>query len=227
MKKIAFLLICSMLLPMAMQAQKKKKDKEIKIRTYESCYIYGQSGRNSEKKGSAVSLTTGMTYSLMDAVDRAGEKDIDIMLYYGKAMKGKSYVFHLFAPENPSLVINWNKEGGTSPYCKFEGKSNDPDAYFALKNWKNRNTTKLERTEDVDFAAATGESIQAMEVEESYIVSDVKVGDVIKFQTSEKSYGKGKKGLILIKAIEDDETKPAEAGRGQYQRLIFDVKIIR
>ncbi len=222
MKKIAILLMFAMVLPLGISAAKKEK---VKYSTYKNCYIYGQSNRNSNKKGSAVSLTSGMTYSLADALDRAGARDIDMMLYFGKANKGKEKVFHLFAPNDPTIVIDWEKDGGTAPYCKFEGKSDDPDAYFALKNWKLRNATKLEKVTGVDFDNATDETLENLELADSYIASNVKVGDVIAFQLAESNAKAGKKGLIKITAIENDEEKPDKAGEGQYQRMIFTIKI--
>ncbi len=222
MKKIAFILMCTMLLPLGVQAKKNK------IKHYTDCYIYGQSGRNSQKKGSAVSLYSGLTYSLEDAYNSAGPDDIDIMLYYGKANKKNGYrekVFHLFAPNDPGAVIDWIKDGGTKPYCKFEGKSDNPESYFALKNWEQRNATKMQKVTGVDYFNATYESLDSLKIEDNYIISDVKIGDIIAFELGAPHRKAGKKGLMVIKMIKDDETKPEKAGQGKYQRLIFDVKI--
>lgn len=224
MKKALIILACSMMLPMAMQAKKSKSD----IKTYKDCYIYAQSGRNSAKKGSAMSLSSGMTYSLQNASDVAGTKDIDVILFFGKANKGKSpnaKVFHFFAPNDPTITIDWEKDGGTTPYCKYEGKSDDPDAEYALKNWKQRNATKMEKVTNVDFDNATFETLDALTLSESYIASDIKVGDVIAFQLADTSSKPGKKGLMKVTAIENDEEKPDQAGNGQYQRLIVTIKI--
>jgi hypothetical protein len=206
MRKIIFILICTMFLPLAVQA---KKEKKAKLETFSSCSIYAQSGRNSEKKGSALSLTTGMTYSLQNANDNTSTSDIDVMLFFGKAKGGKTKVFHFFAPEDPTVTIDWNKEDGTSPFCKYEGKGDDPDSYFALKNWKERNATKLQKASGVDFDGATPESLEALPaITDTYIASDIKVGDVILFQLVGKKDKPGKKGLIKVTALEDDETKP-------------------
>ncbi len=221
MKRTAIILVCAMLLPIGAIA---KKEKAGSIRTYKDCYIYGQSGRNTAKKGSALDLTSGITYSMQNAVDQAGG-DIDVMLFFGKANKDKFKNFYLFAPNNPNITINWEKEGGTTPFCKFEGKSDNPNSYFALKNWNTRKATKLEKVSDVDFDGATYESIDAINIEDSYIASDIKVGDIIAFQLEGKKSKPGKKGLIKITALEDDEEKPAEKGRGEYQRFILTVKI--
>lgn len=223
MKRIAFILMCTMLLPLGVQA--KKKDK---IKHYPDCYIYAQSGRNSEKKGSATSLYTGMTYSLENAYNSAGPDDIDLMLYYGKANKANGYrdkVFHFFAPNDPGAVIDWEKDGGTTPYCKFEGKSDNPDSYFALKNWKEKNATKMQRVTDVDFFNATYESLDSLKVENNYMISDIKVGDIIAFELASTHRKAGKKGLLVVKFIKDDETKPEKAGQGQYQQIVFDIKV--
>ncbi len=222
MKKIIFTLICSMLVMLTVEA---KKEKKAKLVTFTDSYIYAQSGRNTEAKGSALSLTTGMTYSLMNCMNSTSTNDIDLMLYFGKAKGGKTKVFHLFSPDDPTLTINWEKDGGTAPYCKFEGKSDDPDAYFALKNWKKRNATKLQRVSEVDFDNATPESIGAMTVEENYIISDVKIGDIILFELGPTSRKAGKKGLLKVTAIEDDETKPDQKGNQAYQRFIVTINI--
>ncbi len=227
MKKTAFILACALLLPVGMMAQKEKKAKPGAIKTYKDCYIYGQSGRNTAKKGSALDLSTGMTYSLENAIGG----DIDVMMFFGKANdvapKTKENNFYLFSPNNPNATIDWEKDGGTTPYCKFEGKSDNPDAFFALKNWPSRRTTKLVKVDDVDFVNATFESIDSIAIEDSYIVGNVKIGDIIAFQLEGKKNKEGKKGLILIKALEndDDPKQAANAGKGAYQRFIMDVKI--
>lgn len=224
MKKIIFILICT-ILPFAMAAKSKVKVKP--INTFKNCYIYGQSGRNSSKKGSAMCLSSGATYSMANAVDKVGTKDIDIMLYFGKVKKDKIKVFHLFSPNDPTLNVDWEKSGGTAPYCKFEGPSRDPNAYYALKNWKSRNTTKLERASNINFDNASAELIESLSVSDSYITSDIKIGDVILFQLGEKSAHPNRKGLIKIIAVEDDEEKPERSGNGQYQRLIVNIKVQR
>lgn len=221
MKKIVLILACAMMLPLIAKAKKAKSG----ISTYKDCYIYGQSGRNSAKKGSALALTSGTTYSLQTANDQTSSNDIDVMLFFGKAKGGKTKVFHMFAPNDPTAVINWEKDGGTTPFCKYEGKSDDPDSYFALKNWKVRNATKLEKVSAVDFDNATTESLEALAVSDSYIASDIKVGDVIAFQLAETASKPSLKGLIKVIAIEDDTEKPDQAGNGQYQRMIVSIKI--
>jgi len=220
MKKIVLLFACLLALTSVAEAQKGK------LVTLKDCYIYAQSGRNSKAKGSALSLSTGMTYSMANVIDQASPKQIDIMLYFGKFGKAKEKSFNLFAPNNPSIgEIIWEKDGGTSPFCKFEGPSKDPYGYMWLKNWTVRNATKLQLVTDVDFDKATFESVNALQVEDNYNVANVKVGDIILFQTAETSSSPSKKGLIKITAIEDDETKAEEAGNGQYQRLILTIKI--
>ena len=210
-----------MILPMTTEAKKGKST----LSVHKDSYLYAQSGRNSDKKGSALSLTTGITYSLADASEKIETKDIDVMLYYGKVKSDKTKGFYLFAPNDPTVTINWEKDGGTAPFCKFEGKSDDPDASFALKNWKVRNATRLEKVTNIDFENATTESIEASTVGESYIASDIKIGDVVLFQLAETSLDAGKKGLMKVTAIENDEEKPDKAGNGQYQRLIVTIKI--
>ena len=221
MKKIMFLLICTMLLPTITEAKKST------LRVFDDCMIYGQSGRNSEKKGSALSLTTGLTYSLAGANDNTYTKYIDVMLFFGKTDKIKTETFHLFAPEDPTLNIDWDADGGTKPYNKFVGKSEDPDdIYYALRNWKVRNFTKLKLvTGEVDYDNATDESIAAMEISDSYIVSNLKIGDIILFELAPTSPKAGKKGLIKITGMEDDPTKPEQKGNGKYQRFILSIKI--
>jgi len=164
---------------------------------------------------------------MANVIDQASPKQIDVMLFFGKVGRGvKENNFNLFAPNNPLIPeINWEKDGGTSPFCKFEGPSKDPYGYMWLKNWNVRNATKLQLVTDVDFDKATFESLNAIQVDENYNVPNVKVGDIILFETAETSSSPKKKGLIKITAIEDDETKPEEAGRGQYQRLILTIKI--
>ncbi len=222
MKKIMFLLICTLLLPMVTVAKKSK------LRTFEDCMIYAQSGRNSEKRGSVLSLSTGLTYSLAGANDNTYPKYIDVIFFYGKTDKVKEKVFHLFAPEDPTLNIDWDTDGGTKPFNKYVGKSDDPDdIYYALSKWKTRNFTKFNLVQNVNFDAATAESIAALPITDSYIISDVNVGNVILFELAPTSPKKGKKGLIRIKKIETDPTKPDEVGNGKYSRMIMDVKIIK
>lgn len=221
MKKFISILICILMFPIITEARPKATTKA--VTTYKNCYIYGQSGRNTAKKGSAMSLTTGTTYSMANAFDKAGIKNIDVMLYFGKVKRDKKKVFHLFAPNDPTVNIAWEKDGGTTPFCKFEGPSRDPGAYYALKNWKTRNATKLEKV-NVNFDNATGEFIENLPMQDSYIASDIKIGDVILFQLAEKP---GKKGLIKIVSIENDEEKPEQVGNGQYQRMIVHVKILK
>lgn len=220
MKKIVLLFIGLIALSFVAEAQKGK------LVTFKDCYIYAQSGRNSKAKGSALSLSTGMTYSMANVIDQASPKQIDLMLFFGKVGKAKEKTFNLFAPNNPLITeINWEKDGGTSPFCKFEGPSKDPYGYMWLKNWNVRNATKLQLVTDVDFDKATFESVSAMQIDENYNVANVKAGDIILFETAETSSSPKKKGLIKVTAIEDDESKPEEAGNGQYQRLILTIKI--
>lgn len=201
--------------------------KKSKMKTFNDVYIYAQSSRNTKIKGSATSLSTGITKGLEAA--STDPKDIDVMLYYGKVDHSKTKFFTLFSPGNPTLDIDWEKDGGTSPYCKFEGKSDDPDAFYALKNWKKRNDTKLEKLDGIDFDAATAEQISGLTVADSYWAKDVKVGDVILFEMSQNSYEAGAKGLIKIVAIEDDpDPKRAEKkGQGQYQRINMSIKFVK
>lgn len=144
MKKFALFLVMALTIPAIATAAKKSK-----MKTFNDVYIYAQSSRNTKIKGSATSLSTGITKGLEAA--STDPKDIDVMLYYGKVDHSKTKFFTLFSPGNPTLDIDWEKDGGTSPYCKFEGKSDDPDAFYALKNWKKRNDTKLEKLDGIDF----------------------------------------------------------------------------
>ncbi len=222
MKKFALFLVMALTIPAIATAAKKSK-----MKTFNDVYIYAQSSRNTKIKGSATSLSTGITKGLEAA--STDPKDIDVMLYYGKVDHSKTKFFTLFSPGNPTLDIDWEKEGGTSPYCKFEGKSDDPDAFYALKNWKKRNDTKLEKLDGIDFDAATAEQISGLTVADSYWAKDVKVGDVILFEMSQNSYEAGAKGLIKIIAIEDDpDPKRAEKkGQGQYQRINMSIKFVK
>lgn len=222
MKKFALFLVMALTIPAIATAAKKSK-----MKTFNDVYIYAQSSRNTKIKGSATSLSTGITKGLEAA--STDPKDIDVMLYYGKVDHSKTKFFTLFSPGNPTLDIDWEKDGGTSPYCKFEGKSDDPDAFYALKNWKKRNDTKLEKLDGVDFDAATAEQISGLTVADSYWAKDVKVGDVILFEMSQNSYEAGAKGLIKIVAIEDDpDPKRAEKkGQGQYQRINMSIKFVK
>lgn len=222
MKKIALFLAMALMVPAIATAAKKSK-----MKTFNDVYIYAQSSRNTKIKGSATSLSTGITKGLEAA--STDPKDIDVMLYYGKVDHSKTKFFTLFSPGNPTLDIDWEKDGGTSPYCKFEGKSDDPDAFYALKNWKKRNDTKLEKLDGIDFEAATAEQISALTVADSYWAKDVKVGDVILFEMSQNSYEAGAKGLIKIVAIEDDPDPKRidKKGQGQYQRINMSIKFVK
>jgi hypothetical protein len=222
MKKFALFLVMALTIPAIATAAKKSK-----MKTFNDVYIYAQSSRNTKIKGSATSLSTGITKGLEAA--STDPKDIDVMLYYGKVDHSKTKFFTLFSPGNPTLDIDWEKDGGTSPYCKFEGKSDDPDAFYALKNWKKRNDTKLEKLDGIDFDSATAEQISGLTVADSYWAKDVKVGDVILFEMSQNSYEAGAKGLIKIVAIEDDpDPKRAEKkGQGQYQRINMSIKFVK
>ncbi|MBQ5778789.1 MAG: hypothetical protein IIW13_02235 [Paludibacteraceae bacterium] len=225
MKKFFLMCLCALMLPMAAEAKKEKKPKKVKVSEFSELKLYAQGGRNSNKRGSALSLTQGMVFSL----EAADPRDIDVMLFHGKAYGNKQKVFVLFAPENPEINIDWEKDGGTSPYCKFEGKSDDPDAWYALKNWKHRSTTKLEKLPfaQVDFKNITGQQIKDMPIDNGYYVQNVVPGDVILFELCEKSYKPGAKGLIQVVRIEDDETKPEKVGYGPNQRLVLNVKLVK
>ncbi len=223
MKKLLFVALATLMVPSVLVAKPKVK----KLVTYNDVYIYGQSNRNAQEKGSAVSLVDGKTMALEDAVKDT--KSVDIFLYYGKVNHSKVKFFSLFSPEDPTTDIDWEKDGGTSPWCKFEGKSDAPDAWYALKNWESRNHTKLEKLDGVDYDAATGEQIDGMTVADSYLAEDVKVGDVILFQMDEKGWGKGRKGLIKITALDNDPDpkKADKKGQGQYMRMTLSVKYVK
>ena len=223
MKKTLLFLSLLLVLPnIVLGAKKAKAPKLVK---FDNVKIYAQSGRNSQKRGSAVSLTEGTVMALEDGVN--DPRNVDVMLYFGKVNHSKVKFFSLFAPDDPTVNIDWEKDGGTSPYCKFEGKSDDPDAYYALKNWKKRNATKLEKLDGVDFDAATTEQINALQIADSYMAQDVKVGDVVLFELAQTSYEPGHKGLIKVIAIEDDETKPEKKGNGPNQRLALTIKSVK
>ena len=98
----------------AFSAKKEKAPKALKTVNYENVKIYAQSGRNSQKRGSAVSLIDGRTMALEDGVNDT--RAVDIMLFYGKVDHSKTKFFTLFSPGNPTLNIDWEKDGGTSPY---------------------------------------------------------------------------------------------------------------
>ena len=220
MKKAVILLATVFAVSLAVEAQPK-------IRTIKDAYIFGQSCRTAKKQGSVLSLTTGIAYSLEMAITETSPRDIDILLFFGKVRGAKVNSFNISALDNPNVDINWEKEGGTTPFCKFEGPSSDPNGRMALKNWTIRNATKLQRVEDeIDFNKVTPEEIAALEVDEYYNVAEIKAGDIIKFETAS-----GKKGLIIIKKISDDPEvlakDPARAGREAYQRIDLDIKIQR
>lgn len=217
MKKLAILLACALMLPAIAANAKKDKVSELS-----GCYVYGQSNRNSQKKGCALSLTQGTTFSLA----AADQKDIDVMLFFGKLKGSKVEDFNLFAPNDPTQNISWDEDSGTKPFNKYVGKSDEPDAEYALKNWKTRNATKLSKV-SMDFDNVTNDDITNMTVPDTYIAKDVKEGDVIAFQLAETSYKPGRKGLMKIVSIVDDETKPDKKGQGKYQKMIIDVKYVK
>ena len=64
MKRMAFLLSLALMVPaVAFSAKKEKAPKALKTVNYENVKIYAQSGRNSQKRGSAVSLIDGRLVS--------------------------------------------------------------------------------------------------------------------------------------------------------------------
>ncbi len=185
------------------------------VQEYKNAYIWGQSQRNSNDKGSALATKNGTTYSLANVLKKSSVKDIDVLCYYGKV--GKVTAFYLFAPLTPGLDVVWEKQGGTRPYSIFEGPQKDPDGAMALKNWSSRNATKFKKAaaEDYDkpdFAALSFDN-------NDYIVG-VEAGDVVAFETAA-----GKKGLIKVLSIEDDPDKADKAGMGGYQKLNLSIKV--
>ena len=164
MKKTVVLLAVAVTVSFAAVAQPK-------IKTIKEASIFGQSCRTAKAQGSVLSLSTGQSYSL--ALEKkigketytTAQRDIDILLFFGKVNRAKMNSFNISALNNPNVEIDWTKDGGTTPFCKFEGSSSEPDGPMALKNWTVRNATKLQRvTEDdaIDFDKITPEQIAAL-----------------------------------------------------------------
>jgi hypothetical protein len=194
-----------------------------KINTYKHAYIWGQSNRNAGTKGSCLSTKDGLTYSLQNVIKKATPKAIDIMCAYGKIEKGAENGFCLFAPENPSIEIDWAK---TIPYRYFEASQHDAGGNSALKNWKVRNATKIQVIPAIDFDNATYETLAGLELGDHYIAGNLEEGSIIAFETATTSNNPGKKGLIKITKIEDDE-RDDKAGTGAFQRLNLLIKVQR
>ena len=132
----------------------------------------------------------------------------------------------LFAPNDPTIEIDFDSESGTSPWRRFLAGSSNPQGPAWLKNWDVRNATKMIIVTDVDFDVATGETIAAMEVDENYMVGPLKEGDIVLFETAATSANPNKKGLIRIGRVEEDE-RPDRAGQLGFQKMNMSVKIIR
>lgn len=191
-----------------------------RILTHKGAYIWGHSNRNTGTKGSAITLTSGMTYSLQNVLKQSSPKQIDMLCYFGRVNRVSG--FHLFAPGNPLIDIEWDKQSGTRPYNVFEGPSSGPQGPAWLKNWNVRNETKLQKAEGLDFDALNPAGIAELEIEESYIVSGVQAGDVIMFETAA-----GKKGVFRIDGISDDPDRIDKSGEGGYQKLTLTIKVQR
>lgn len=191
-----------------------------RIATHKGAYIWGHSNRNTGTKGSAISLTSGITYSLHNVIRQSSPKQIDMLCYFGRVNRVNG--FHLFAPGNPNIEINWDKQSGTRPYNIFEGPSSGPQGPAWLKNWNVRNETKLQKAVDIDFEALNPAAISELQIDENYIVSGVQEGDVILFETAS-----GKKGAFRIEGISDDPDRADKSGEGGYQKLTLTIKVQR
>jgi hypothetical protein len=191
-----------------------------RIATHKNAYIWGHSNRNTGTKGSAISLTNGMTYSLLNVTKQSSPRQIDMLCFFGRVNRVQG--FHLFAPGNPFLDIDWDRQSGTRPYSSFEGPSSAPQGPAWLKNWNVRNATKLQKVDDIDFDSLNAASFAQMQVDENYIVSGVQEGDVIIFETAS-----GKKGAFRIEGISDDPDRADKAGEGAYQKLTLTIKVQR
>lgn len=195
-----------------------------KIITYKHVAVWAQGNRNAGTKGSALSTKDGSNYSLQNVIKKSAPKAIDMLCAYGKVDKKGEQGFILFAPNNPELEINWEKSGGTIPFRYFEASPSDATGASALKNWAVRNATKIQKVSDVDFDNATPESIAGLNIADSYMASELQVGDIIAFETAATAANPGKKGLIKISKIEDDERED-KAGQGSFQCLNMIIKI--
>jgi hypothetical protein len=220
MKKTGLFLIVSILFPIALSAQGE-------LSVYENAYIWGQSARNTSKKGSAIELYSGKTFSLGNVVSKTSPDRIDLLCYWGKVGKTESN-FYFFAPGN-NATIDWTPKDGTRPYCDMIGSpTSDPEGATSLKSWPVRNATKLQilNPKKANFDEATFESINAMTLpQNSFIVNNLRVNDIILFETAATSAHPGKKGLIKIVSIEDDPEKPENAGKGSNQKLNLIIKV--
>lgn len=186
------------------------------VQEYTDAYLWGQSQRNTSSKGSALATKSGVTYSLANVLKKADPKDIDVLCYYGKIGKAAP-AFYLFSPMTPGLEVAWEKQGGTRPYCYFEGPQKDPGGAMALKNWKTRNATKLKKVAAEEYGKA---DLASLTFDSSEYMVQVASGDVVAFETAA-----GKKGLIKILSVEDDPERADKAGEGQYQKLNLNIKV--
>jgi hypothetical protein len=177
-------------------------------------------------RGSAFSSLDGRTYSMDDVIRRTSPCAIDVMLYYGTPSNYPETGFYLFAPDDPTITIDFDKQNGTKPYNLFEGWQRAPQGPGWLKNWEVRNATKMYISDSVNFDEATAECIAAIEMKNSYIAGSLKVGDVVVFETAATSANPSKKGLIKIDSIEDDN-REEQAGQLHFSKINILVKIIR
>jgi hypothetical protein len=184
---------------------------------HKNACIWGHSNRNTSSKGSALCLTTGVTYSLANVLKQASPKYIDVLCFYGKIEK-LAPSFYLFAPLTPGLNVVWEKQGGTRPYNAFLGPQKDPDGDYALKNWSTRNATKLKKVTPDSYDSIT--DIAALTFDNNEYAVPVQAGDVVAFETAA-----GKKGLIKVLSVEDDPDKAEKAGEGSYQKLNISIKV--
>jgi len=229
MKKIVLFLAITLFLPLAARAEGDTETGN-DLAVYRTSYIWGQSARNNSHKGSAIDLIKGRTYSLSNALSKSTPAHIDLMCFWGKVEKGdKEKKFYFFAPGAPT-EIDWTEKTGTLPYCDMVGSpTTDATGETSLKNWSLRNITKLQKIDTalIGFDTMTYEKLQALNIssDKSYLVENIRVGDVILFETASTSVKPGKKGLIKIVAIEDDPEKPELAGKGSNQKLNLIIKV--
>lgn len=188
-----------------------------------SAEVYGQSERNTNAKGSALSLESGKSYSLEFIAKRGLYNKIDLLCSFKKSDKEGGFGF--FAPDNPLETINFDEKSGTYPYRNFRAGGKDPEGQGWIKKWKVRNATKFQKV-DISFEDASADDLSKLQLPDTYQVTGLVAGDVVAFELAATSSHPNEKGLIKILAIKDDPGRADKAGEGAYQQLQLKIKIL-
>ena len=183
--------------PLVSKAEFVVLDKPKEVHTFEDIISNAQGNRNDDGVVTAISAIDGKTYTLAEGLDENVSGTIDFIT----ADSGGDDKLDLFSPAGNSW-LNGN-------YFKKD-ESGD-------MMWPVLNETKMRILEagEIDFATATTEEIEAIELGEYKLrLETLEVGGVAVFVT-----GGGLKGLILYKATDN--------APGKVDQFTFDIKVLK